>query len=231
MYNIIVPTYNERENIRALLLMLGDTMCEMGVEYKIIVVDDNSPDGTKDVVSSMNLENVVLVSRREKSGLGTAYRAALGHCSFGYTVIMDGDLSHDPVYIKRMVSIRDGKNADIVVGTRYSADGGVYGWSLGRKIVSHGANNLARILLNLSVSDLTGSYRMYKTEVLRELMAGARSTGYSFQMELMFLAKRFKFTVAECPIIFHDRTAGRSKLSCMEIFMYLVVVISLMFRI
>jgi dolichol-phosphate mannosyltransferase len=231
MYNIIVPTYNERENIRILLPMLSDTMCGMEEEYRIVVVDDNSPDGTGDAVRSMGLENVVLVSRERRTGLGDAYRAALEHCSFRYTVIMDGDLSHDPMYIRRMVEIQKENQADVVVGTRYSGGGGVCGWSLRRRIVSQGANNLAKILLSLDVSDLTGSYRLYRTEALRVLVSKARSTGYSFQMELMLLAKRLRLAVAECPIVFHDRRAGESKLSLAEILMYLVTVLSLTFRI
>lgn len=228
MYNIIVPTYNEKENIRVLLHMLSDVMKEIGGEFKIIVVDDSSPDGTHSVVESMNLPNLLLLQRKKKLGLGTAYRAALEHCEFPFTIVMDADLSHDPMYIKKMVSIQK-KGADIVIGTRYVSGGGVYGWSVMRKIISHGANSVAKVVLNIDASDLTGSYRLYKTETFRFLIGKSVSTGYSFQMELLYLASKHGFRISECPIVFHDRTRGASKLSLVEVLLYAKTVALLFF--
>ncbi|ADM11393.1 dolichol-phosphate mannosyltransferase [Encephalitozoon intestinalis ATCC 50506] len=230
MYNVIIPTYNERENICVLLRMVSDVLREEGKAFKIIVVDDSSPDGTHEAVESLGLPNVCLLLRKKKLGLGSAYRAALEHCEHPFTVVMDGDLSHDPMYIKDMIRLQK-KGADIVVGSRYSKEGGVYGWSIKRKIISLGANNLARTLLNMDVSDLTGSFRLYKTEVFKLLVKESVSTGYSFQMELMFLAKRHNLTIAECPIVFHDRRKGQSKLSAMEMVMYFKTVVSLFFSV
>ncbi|CAD25294.1 DOLICHOL-PHOSPHATE MANNOSYLTRANSFERASE [Encephalitozoon cuniculi GB-M1] len=220
MYNIIIPTYNEGPNIKVLLRMVSDVMSEEGKPFKIIVVDDSSPDGTYKTVESMGLPNVCLLSRKKKLGLGSAYKTALEHCEHPFTVVMDGDLSHDPMYIKDMIRLQK-KGADIVAGSRYSGEGAVCGWSMKRKIISLGANNLARIFLNVNVSDLTGSFRLYRTEVLRLLIEESVSTGYSFQMELMCLAKRRGFVVSECPIVFHERRRGQSKLSLMEIVMYI----------
>lgn len=227
MYNVIVPTYNERENIRTLLLMLCEVLGSEGEPFRIVVVDDNSPDETCDVVRAMDLQNVHVVQREKKLGLGTAYRAALEHCDYPFTVVMDADLSHDPRYIRDMIEMQK-KGADVVAGTRYCG-GGVYGWSLRRKIISHGANNVARIALGISNSDVTGSYRLYRTEVFRLLVEKSVSTGYSFQMELLYLAVRHGFAVAECPIVFHDRMKGSSKLSGMEILLYLRTVAVLFF--
>ncbi|KAH9411590.1 glycosyl transferase [Ordospora pajunii] len=218
MYNVIIPTYNEKDNIGTLLLMTSDVMREIGEEFKIVVVDDGSPDGTCDVVRRMKLDNVHLVEREKKLGLGSAYRAALEHCEHGFTVVMDGDMSHDPMYIKEMIKIqKDG--ADIVAGSRYSG-GGVSGWPMSRKIVSVGSNNLARIFLGIDISDVTGSFRLYKTDVLKFLVQKSRCLGYSFQMELICLALRHGFKVSECPIVFYDRCRGVSKLSVMEVLMY-----------
>lgn len=226
MYNVIIPTYNERENIKVLLQMVSDVMEEEGKPFKIIVVDDSSPDGTHGAVESMGLPNVCLLSRKKKLGLGSAYRTALGHCEYPFTIVMDGDLSHDPMHIKTMIELQR-KEAEIVVGSRYSEGGGVYGWSIKRKIISLGANNLARTFLNINISDVTGSFRLYKTEAFRALVEKSVSTGYSFQMELMCLAKRHGLTISECPIVFHDRRRGESKLSLMEIVMYLRTIVLL----
>lgn len=228
MYNVIVPTYNERDNIGTLLHMVSDVMAGMGEPFRIVVVDDNSPDGTHGVVASMNLDPVVLVSRKKKLGLGTAYKKALEYCEFPFTIVMDADLSHDPMYIRDMVEIQK-RGADIVTGTRYGDGGGVCGWSVWRRIMSLGANNLAKTVLNIGVSDVTGSYRLYRTEALKLLVERAVSTGYSFQMELVCLASRHGFSISECPIVFHDRRRGESKLSFVEILLYLKTVVLLFF--
>ncbi|WEL38452.1 dolichol-phosphate mannosyltransferase [Encephalitozoon hellem] len=230
MYNVIIPTYNERENIKVLLQMVSDVMSNEGEPFKIVVVDDSSPDGTYGVVESMGLPNVCLLSRKKKLGLGSAYRTALKHCEYPFTIVMDADLSHDPMYIRTMIEIQK-QGAEIVVGSRYSEKGGVYGWSMKRKIISLGANNLARTFLNLNVSDVTGSFRLYKTEAFRALVEKSVSTGYSFQMELMCLAKRHGLRVSECPIVFHERKRGESKLSLMEIVMYLRTIALLFFSV
>ncbi|KAM0672000.1 dolichol-phosphate mannosyltransferase [Ordospora colligata] len=218
MYNVIIPTYNEKDNIGTLLLMVSDVMKEVGKPFKIVVVDDGSPDGTCDVVRRMKIDEVHLVEREKKLGLGSAYRAALEYCEYEFTVMMDGDMSHDPIYIKEMIKIQK-NGADIVAGSRYNG-GGVYGWPMSRKVVSVGSNNLARIFLGIGISDVTGSFRLYRTDVLKLLVQKSRCMGYSFQMELICLALRHGFKVSECPIVFHERCRGASKLSVKEILMY-----------
>ncbi|KAF9763077.1 putative dolichol-phosphate mannosyltransferase [Nosema granulosis] len=226
MYNIIIPTYNEKENITILLKMISKCMNEIKKEYKILVVDDGSPDGTLKEVIKLNLPNVITLERKAKLGLGTAYKFALEQCQYPFTIIMDADLSHDPVYIKDMIRIQEDKDADIVSGTRYS-NGGVFGWSFFRKLVSRGANNVASLILNLECSDLTGSYRLYKTDVLRRLLDSSISEGYSIQMELICRAESEDLKIYETPIIFYERDNGASKLDKYEFIHFVYVVLKL----
>ena len=144
---------------------------------------------------------------------------------------MDADFSHHPKFIPQMVKIQKESGADIVSGTRYSGDGGVYGWDLQRKLISRGANLFADTVLRPGVSDLTGSFRLYKREVLRKVIAQTESKGYSFQMELMVRAKALGYIVRECPISFVDRIYGESKLGGEEIVEYLKGVISLWWKV
>jgi dolichol-phosphate mannosyltransferase len=144
---------------------------------------------------------------------------------------MDADFSHHPKFIPEMIRVQATKNYDIVTGTRYAGDGGVYGWDLKRKFVSKGANIFADTLLRPGVSDLTGSFRLYKKEVLAKVIAKVQSKGYVFQMELMVLAKSMGYTVAEVPISFVDRVYGESKLGGDEIIQYAKGVFSLWMRV
>jgi dolichol-phosphate mannosyltransferase len=137
-----------------------------------------------------------------------------------FVIIMDADFSHHPKFIWDMIQLQKTKNYDIVTGTRYAGNGGVYGWDLKRKFVSRGANLFADTLLRPGVSDLTGSFRLYKKPVLDKAIRSTESKGYSFQMELMVRAKAMGFTVAEVPISFVDRVYGESKLGGDEIVNY-----------
>jgi dolichol-phosphate mannosyltransferase len=144
---------------------------------------------------------------------------------------MDADFSHHPKFIPEMIHVQAAKDCDIVTGTRYSGDGGVYGWDLKRKVVSRGANLFADTMLRPGVSDLTGSFRLYKKDVLDKVIAQVQSTGYVFQMELMVLAKSMGYTVAEVPISFVDRVYGESKLGGDEIVQYAQGVFNLWMRV
>lgn len=138
-----------------------------------------------------------------------------------FVIIMDADFSHHPKFIPEMIHVQAAKDCDIVTGSRYSGEGGgVYGWHLKRKFVSKGANIFADTMLRPGVSDLTGSYRLYKKDVLEKIIAKVQSKGYVFQMELMVLAKSMGYTVAEVPITFVDRVYGESKLGGDEIVQY-----------
>lgn len=144
---------------------------------------------------------------------------------------MDADFSHHPKFIPEMIRVQASKGCDIVTGTRYAGNGGVFGWDLKRKVVSRGANLFADTMLRPGVSDLTGSFRLYKKDVLDKVIAKVQSKGYVFQMELMVLAKSMGYTVAEVPITFVDRLYGDSKLEASEITAYATGVMSLWMRV
>jgi dolichol-phosphate mannosyltransferase len=162
----------------------------------------------------------VLRPRPGKLGLGTAYAHGLQAATGSFVVIMDADFSHHPKYIPRMIEQQAQTGADIVTGTRYRGGGGVYGWDLKRKLVSRGANLFADTLLRPGVSDLTGSFRLYRREVLDKVIKSTESKGYTFQMEMMVRAKAMGCKVEECPIAFVDRVYGESKLGGDEIVEY-----------
>lgn len=221
MINVIVPTYNEAGNIIPLLNMLKETLERINQEHLIIVVDDNSPDGTAKIVKKLNINNVMLLNRTKKDGLGSAYMYALEYCTFPYTVIIDSDLQHDPSYIIPMFKIVADKKCDIVSGTRYSKGGMICGWSLKRKMVSNIANNIAKYTIGIKASDLTGSFRMYKTDVLKSILKLVQCKGFGIQMEIIARAESMGYKIEETPIIFYDRNSGVSKLGVSEIYMYL----------
>ena len=163
--------------------------------------------------------------RSGKLGLGTAYVHGLQFVTGNYVIIMDADFSHHPKFIPDFIRRQRSSDADIVTGTRYRSDaelsGGVHGWDLTRKLTSCGANILADFLLAPGVSDLTGSYRLYKKEALVRVIEKTESKGYTFQMEMMVRAKAMGLKVVECPITFVDRVFGESKLGGEEVLEYL----------
>ncbi|CAI9110911.1 OLC1v1011012C1 [Oldenlandia corymbosa var. corymbosa] len=222
-YSIIVPTYNERLNIALIIYLIFKHL--PNVDFEIIVVDDGSPDGTQDIVKQLQSvygENRVLLRPRPKKlGLGTAYIHGLKHASGNFVVIMDADLSHHPKYLASFIKKQMETGADIVTGTRYVKGGGVHGWNLMRKLTSRGANVLAQTLLWPGVSDLTGSFRLYKKSVLEDVISSCVSKGYVFQMEMIVRATRKGYKISEVPITFVDRVYGTSKLGGSEIVEYL----------
>ncbi|KAM7521307.1 hypothetical protein LguiB_020269 [Lonicera macranthoides] len=222
-YSIIIPTYNERLNIALIVFLVFKHLPD--VDFEIIVVDDGSPDGTQDIVKQLQLvygENRILLrARPRKLGLGTAYIHGLKHASGNFVVIMDADLSHHPKYLPSFIKKQMETGASIVTGTRYVKGGGVHGWNLMRKLTSRGANVLAHTLLWPGVSDLTGSYRLYRKSVLEDVIASCVSKGYVFQMEMIVRASRKGYHIEEVPITFVDRVYGSSKLGGSEIVEYL----------
>jgi dolichol-phosphate mannosyltransferase len=204
------------------------------MDWEIIIVDDGSPDGTQDVAKQLIKaygSRIVLKTRSGKLGLGTAYVHGLEFATGNFVIIMDADFSHHPKFIPIMADIQRKGDYDIVTGTRYAGNGGVYGWDLKRKFVSRGANLFADTLLRPGVSDLTGSFRLYKKPVLEKVIKSTESKGYTFQMEMMVRAKAMGFTVAECPISFVDRVYGESKLGGDEIVEYARGVINLFLKV
>ncbi|KAH6680209.1 family 2 glycosyl transferase [Halenospora varia] len=233
-YSVILPTYNERRNLPIIVWLLNESFTKNKLDFEIVIVDDASPDNTAEVAEQLQKVypgRVILKQRTGKLGLGTAYVHGLQFASGNFVIIMDADFSHHPKFIPEMIRTQATKDYDIVTGTRYAGNGGVYGWDLKRKLVSKGANIFADTFLRPGVSDLTGSFRLYKKNVLQEVVAKVQSKGYVFQMELMVLAKSMGYTVAEVPISFVDRVYGDSKLGGDEITQYATGVLNLWMRV
>ncbi len=191
---------------------------------EVVIVDDNSPDGTQDIVAQLQKiypNRIKLHARPGKLGLGSAYIDGLSKCEGEFVILMDADLSHHPKVIPEFIKKQRETGADIVTGTRYAQNGGVYGWDLNRKLTSRVANFLAATLLAPKASDLTGSFRLYKKDVLERCLKSVKSRGYVFQMEIIFRAQYFGYQIEEVPITFVDRIFGESKLGAGEILAYL----------
>ena len=239
-YSILLPTYNEVENLPIIIWLLMKYMKEYN--FEVIIIDDGSPDGTLEAATQLQAiygnDKIVLAPRASKLGLGSAYLHGLKKATGNMIIIMDADLSHHPkfipVFIDKQVSnhlvftvinptvLQIRENLDIVTGTRYAANGGVYGWDTKRKLISRGANYLTQVLLRPSASDLTGSFRLYKKHVLDLLVKSCVSKGYVFQMEMMVRAQNvFGFKTGEVGISFVDRFYGESKLGSNEVIQFI----------
>jgi len=209
---VCLPTYNERENLEPMLRALADK----GVQ--VLVIDDNSPDGTGDLADRLAAElgYVDVLHRERKEGLGPAYLAGFQRAlATGAELVleMDCDFSHDPADVPRLIAAIEA-GADVALGSRYVAGGAVRNWGLLRRFVSAGGSFYARVLLGLKVRDLTGGFKCYRRRVLETIDLDAiESRGYAFQIETTYRALRAGFRVVEIPITFADREAGGSKMS------------------
>ena len=216
---LILPTYNEAENIEAILAAAGEVLAAAAPDgFRVLVVDDGSPDGTGRIADRLAGEYawVEVLHRTEKNGIGPAYLAGFRHAldhGADYVMEMDSDFSHDPADLARLLAaVRDG--ADLALGSRYVPGGGVTDWGLLRRFVSEGGSTYARWILRLRVRDLTGGFKCFRREVLEEIhFDGVRSQGYAFQVELTYRAARAGFRIVEVPIVFKDREQGQSKMS------------------
>jgi dolichol-phosphate mannosyltransferase len=215
---IVIPTYNEAENIDGMIRSVFDHIpAHMNVH--ILVVDDNSPDGTATIVESLIQQyfgqSLFLMVRNGKLGMGTAYKEGFQWgLAKGYDLFieMDADLSHHPAYLPDMIDHTH--QHDVVIGSRYVPGGGVKGWGWLRKLISKGGSLYARLILGLPIRDLTGGFNLWKRKVLEKIdMNSVQSEGYAFQIELKYKAFRCGFSLGEHPIIFEDRRAGKSKMS------------------
>jgi dolichol-phosphate mannosyltransferase len=218
---LILPTYDEAENLEHLVLAAYDVLarCAGDEGFRILVVDDDSPDGTGAIADHLaaRFAEVEVLHRPVREGLGPAYIAGFARAleaGAAYVFEMDADFSHDPADLERLlVAVRD-DGADVALGSRYASGGGVSDWGLLRRAVSRGGSRYASFVLRLALRDLTGGFKCFRADVLRAIdLPSVRSRGYAFQVELTYRAVRSGFRVVEVPITFRDRRAGRSKMS------------------
>jgi dolichol-phosphate mannosyltransferase len=219
-YSIILPTYNEKDNIVPIIRKVHQVMTDANLNFEIIVVDDNSPDETFNEAAkeSVLYTNVKVLWRKEKSGLGSAYAFAMQSVRGNWVVIMDADHSHPPECIPEMIVRQQMTCADVVNGTRYAKHGGIVGWPLHRRLTSVIANWIAKLLLGLhKQTDVTGSFRLYRKTALVKVLPYIVSKGYSFQPEVLSRLVKMNFAVVEQPFVFTDRQNGLSKMNVWEI--------------
>ena len=215
---VVMPTYNEADNIKRIVRVTDSELQRLVPGgHRILVVDDNSPDGTGALADTLagELDGVEVLHRSAKDGLGNAYRAGFAHALAAgaeLLVEMDADFSHHPRYLEALLDAS--KDADLVLGSRYVTGGGVRDWGMLRRAVSRGGGFYARTILGVKVHDLTGGFKCIRRQVLEAIdLDTVRADGYVFQIEVTYRALVAGFKVVEVPIIFEDRTAGTSKMS------------------
>jgi dolichol-phosphate mannosyltransferase len=214
---LILPTYNEAVNLEPFVRAVLPELAEAAPEHRILIVDDNSPDGTGRIADRLadELQAVEVLHRPEKRGLGVAYLAGFRRALEGgadLVLEMDADFSHSPADVPRLIAAA--ADADLVLGSRYVPGGGVVDWGLLRRVLSRGGSLYARLVLRVHVHDLTGGFKCFRREVLERLdLDSIHAEGYGFQIELTYRAIRAGFRVAEIPIVFRERQAGISKMT------------------
>jgi dolichol-phosphate mannosyltransferase len=210
---LVLPTYNEAENVAAFVAAARGKLPDAA---KILIVDDNSPDGTGKLADRLaeEFENLSVLHRPHKEGLGPAYIAGFRRAlagGAGLVLEMDSDFSHDPLFLPRL--LEGAKRADLVIGSRYVPGGGVTEWGLMRRAISRGGSAYARFVLGVGVRDLTGGFKCFRREVLEAIdLDSIVSHGYAFQVEMTYRVIQHGFRVLEVPIVFRDRQAGTSKM-------------------
>ena len=214
---VIIPTYNEKENIEAIIT----AVMELPIEYHVLVIDDGSPDGTAAIVKNLMADKfagkVHLVERSGKLGLGTAYIAgfkwAIEH-QYDYIFEMDADFSHNPQDLLKLYDACANQGADVAIGSRYVSGVNVVNWPMGRVLMSYFASKYVRCVLGMKVHDTTAGFVCYRREVLETIeLDKIRFKGYAFQIEMKFTAYKCGFKIQEVPIIFVNRVLGTSKMS------------------
>jgi dolichol-phosphate mannosyltransferase len=212
---VIIPTYKEKENIGSLI----STISSLPERFDILIIDDNSPDGTADLIKTMQAKNpdLNLIERPGKMGLGTAYLTGFDWAlerNYDYIFEMDADFSHDPNDLVRLYRACSEDGADLAIGSRYISGVNVVNWPLTRVLMSYFASIYVRIITGMKIMDTTAGFKCYKSEVLRNIRRyKIRSVGYGFQIEMKFTAWKLRYKIVEVPIIFTDRRMGTSKMS------------------
>lgn len=213
---VIIPTYNEKENVAAII----EAVFSLPREFDVLIIDDNSPDGTADIVKNLQKKfagRLHLLQRKGKLGLGTAYIAgfkwALQH-GYSFVFEMDADFSHNPNDLLKLYDACANRGADVAVGSRYVTGVNVVNWPMGRVLMSFYASRYVRIVTGMPINDSTAGFVCYRREVLETLpLDDIRFKGYAFQIEMKFLAYKYGFKITEVPIIFVNRVLGTSKMS------------------
>lgn len=215
---VVIPTYNEAENIEPIVRATSRELDALAPgDYRILVVDDNSPDGTGEIADALaqDLPGVEVLHRQGKAGLGQAYLAGFARAlteGAEFVFEMDADFSHHPTYLGHL--LKAAEHADLVLGSRYVRGGAVENWGVLRRAISYGGGVYARAVLGVGVHDLTGGFKCIRREVLESIeLESVRAEGYVFQIEVTYRAVLAGFRVREVPITFRDRTAGTSKMS------------------
>jgi len=212
---VIIPTYKEKENIEAIIKAISS----LPLQFDILIIDDNSPDGTASIVKSLqpDFKNVHLIERSGKLGLGTAYIAGFKWAlekDYQYIYEMDADFSHDPRDLVRLFDACNNGGADLAIGSRYISGVNVVNWPLSRVLMSYFASIYVRVITGMKVMDTTAGFKCYKREVLLNIKPDhIRSIGYGFQIEMKFTAWKLGYKIVEVPIIFTDRKLGASKMT------------------
>jgi dolichol-phosphate mannosyltransferase len=212
---VIIPTYKEKENIEAMVTAISS----LPVKFDILIIDDNSPDGTADIIKRLQLsnQNLHLIERPGKMGLGTAYLAGFDWAlekGYDYVFEMDADFSHDPKDLLKLLKACDEDGAYLAIGSRYISGVNVVNWPLSRVLMSYFASIYVRIITGMRIKDTTAGFKCYRKEVLQKIRSyHIRSKGYCFQIEMKFTAWKLGYNIVEVPIIFTDRKLGTSKMS------------------
>jgi|ECHnycMinimDraft_1075156.scaffolds.fasta_scaffold00246_12 Glycosyltransferases involved in cell wall biogenesis len=220
-FTVIIPTYNEKENIETLI----NELVKKSYIKRIVVVDDNSKDGTREIVQKLQNKNnkIILVERITKLGLGSAYIEGFKYANTKYVATMDADLSHHPYFLDRMKEHI--KEYHIIIGSRHIKGSKIIGWNFYRYLVHTIANFIPRTFFLLNIKDVTSGYRIYEKKAFSLIANLIKSKGFSFQVESLLIAKKYGLKVKEVPIVFINRSKGSSKFNFREAFEYLMTLL------
>lgn len=213
---VIIPTYNEKENIEAII----KKVFSLPLEFHILIIEDNSPDGTAEIVKSLQTnwpDQLHMIQRKGKLGLGTAYIAGFKYAiekNYDYIFEMDADFSHNPKDLLKLHDACENKGADVAIGSRYKSGVNVVNWPMGRVLMSYFASVYVRLITGMKIMDTTAGFKCYRRKVLETIkLDKIRLKGYAFQIEMKFTSWKYGFDIAEVPIVFTDRQQGTSKMS------------------
>eukprot|EP01095_Lingulamoeba_sp_RSL-Kostka_P012362 TRINITY_DN4907_c0_g1_i1.p1 TRINITY_DN4907_c0_g1~~TRINITY_DN4907_c0_g1_i1.p1 ORF type:complete len:251 (+),score=42.02 TRINITY_DN4907_c0_g1_i1:94-846(+) len=221
-YSILLPTYNERENLPILIYLIEKELFKIKKEinHEIIIIDDNSPDGTSEVAEELQNyygnSKIILAPREEKLGIASAYKHGLKYATGDFVILMEADLSQHPKHIVDLISVQKTKDFDIVIGNRFFEEGSINGWSMFSKLSVSVLNLLGQSLFSLDVSDITCRYRLFKKSRLELLYNIQKCDSFAFHLEMLIRAKELNLSICEYPVDFVDRLYGESKYTFSE---------------